>query len=218
MRITWDGTGTRYYHTGVSHGVVYPYNSATSKYAPGVGWNGLTAVNENPSGAEPTKLWADNIKYLEIRSAEEYAATIEAYTYPDEFAVLDGTAELMPGVHIGQQDRKLFGFCYRTLKGNDVELDDYGYILSLVYGLTASPSQKNHQTKNENPEAGTFSWEVSSTPVAVTGFKPTSILTIDSRTVDPDKLILLEDALYGTSSADAYLPLPDEVKTIMGGI
>lgn len=214
-KLIWDDTGKKIYHTGVDRGVLYPYDDTASKYTPGIAWNGLTSVNENPSGADTTKLWADNIKYLEIRGAEEYGATIEAYTYPNEFAILDGSASLMEGVMIGQQNRGLFGFCYRTLLGNDVKLNDYGYLLHLVYGLTASPSQKNHQTENENPDATTFSWEVSSTPVPVTGFKPTSVLTLDSTKLTKAQMDAIEDILYGTEDTTAYLPLPDAVKTII---
>lgn len=214
-KLEWDKTGEKIYHTGTDHGVVYPYNTTTGAYDKGVAWNGLTAVNENPSGADTTKLWADNIKYLEIRAAEEYGGTVEAYTYPEEFAILDGSAKLVTGVLIGQQNRGLFGFCYRSIIGNDTEYNDHGYELHLIYGLTASPSQKNHQTVNENPEVATFSWEVSSTPVNVTGFKPTSALVIDSTKVDADKLAALEEILYGSDSAEARLPLPDEVKTLL---
>ena len=213
--LTWDQTGERLFETGVSNGVVYPYNSAQSKYGPGVAWNGLTAVTEKPSGAEPTKLWADDIKYLELRSAEEWGATIEAYTYPDEFANLDGTAELAAGARIGQQPRGVFGFSYQTKIGNDEDGNDHGYKLHLVYGLTASPSEKGYKTVNDSPDAITFSWEVSSTPVNVTGFKPTSIITIDSTKVDSSKLTALKTKLYGGENADPYLPLPDEVKSTL---
>lgn len=213
--LTWDQTGERLYETGVDHGVVYPYNSNTQAYDKGVAWNGLTAVNESPSGAEETALYADNQKYLGLRSAEEFGFTIEAYTYPDEFATLDGTAQLTTGVLIGQQSRGTFGLSYRTRIGNDTELDAHGYKLHLVYGAVASPSEKNYQTINDSPEAITFSWECTTTPVEVAGFKPTSTITIDSTKVDSSKLAALEAALYGGSSASARLPLPDEVKTML---
>lgn len=213
--LTWDQTSERLYETGLDHGVVYPYNTATNLYDKGYAWNGLTAVNENPSGAEPTALYADNIKYLELRSAEEFGGTIEAYTYPDEFAVLDGTAEAVAGVKLGQQSRGVFGLCYRTKLGNDTQLDAYGYKLHLVYGCVCSPSEKNYQTINDSPEAITFSWEFTTTPVNVAGFKPTSTIVIDSTKVDATKLATLEGILYGSSAAEARLPLPAEVITTL---
>lgn len=217
--ISWDQTGSRLYETGTDRGVLYKMldtiSDATKPYDDGVAWNGLTAVNENPSGAEPTALWADNIKYLNLMSAEEFAATVEAYTYPEEFEECDGSRSLATGVTIGQQPRKMFGFSYRTLIGNDQQSNDYGYKIHLVYGCLASPSQKNYQTVNDSPEAITFSWEVSSTPVAVTGFKPTAHLVIDSTKVTPAKLTSLEEILYGTSQVNARLPLPNEVATLM---
>lgn len=214
-RIQWDETSKRLYETGVRNGVLYP-QSDTGTYPSGVAWNGLTAVNENPSGADATALWADDIKYLELRSAEEFGYTIEAYTYPDEFAECDGSAELVEGVTIAQQNRKRFGLCYRTTIGNDVKMNDYGYKLHLVYGSTASPSGKNYQTINDSPEAITFSWEVTTTPVSVANHKPTAHLIIDSTKVDADKLKALEAILYGSddssaSSTGPRLPLPDEV-------
>lgn len=219
-KLVWDQAGERLYETGTDHGVVYPQNDSGA-YPQGYAWNGLTAVTESPSGAEPTDLYADNIKYLSIRSAEEFGATIEAYTYPDEFAVLDGSAQPVDGVFIGQQTRKAFGFSYRTRLGNDIKFEDFGYKLHLVYGCTVSPSEKAYQTINDSPEAITFSWEMTTTPVAVTGYKPTSVVTIDSSkfTTEAQKGYLedLEDVLYGTESAEARLPLPDEVFRILTG-
>ena len=219
-RITWDDTSKRLYETGVKMGVLYPIQPEGT-YTKGVAWNGLTAVTESPSGAEATALYADDIKYLNLMSNEEFGATIEAYTYPDEFAECDGSAALAKGVMIGQQKRKTFGLCYRTTLGNDVEGNDYGYKLHLVYGCLAAPSEKAYSTINDSPEAITFSWEVSTTPVAVTGFKPTSQITIDSTKVDASKLSALENILYGTNAdgdtgAEPRLPLPDEVATLMG--
>lgn len=213
-KLTWDNTGERIFETGVKQGVLYPIQS-DGKYTKGVAWNGLTAVTESPSGAEATALYADDIKYLNLLSNEEFGATIEAYTYPDEFAECDGSAELAPGVMIGQQKRKIFGLCYRTTIGNDVEGNDYGYKLHLVYGCLAAPSEKGYSTINDNPDAITFSWEVSTTPVNVEGFKPTSQITIDSTKVDSVKLAALEAVLYGAEAAEAKLPLPDEVATLM---
>ena len=213
-KLTWDNTGERIFETGVKQGVLYPIQS-DGKYTKGVAWNGLTAVTESPSGAEATALYADDIKYLNLLSNEEFGATIEAYTYPDEFAECDGSAELAPGVMIGQQKRKIFGLCYRTTIGNDVEGNDYGYKLHLVYGCLAAPSEKGYSTINDNPDAITFSWEVSTTPVNVEGFKPTSQITIDSTKADPTKLAALEAVLYGAEAAEAKLPLPDEVATLM---
>lgn len=213
-KIVWDQTGERLYETGVDRGVLYPIQD-DGKYSLGVAWNGLTGVTESPSGAEATPLYADNIKYLNLVSAEDFGCTIEAYTYPDEFAECDGSASLLEGVNIGQQDRKVFGLCYRTIVGNDVESNGYGYKLHLIYGCLAAPSEKSYATVNDSPEAITFSWEVSATPVNVTGFKPTACVTIDSTRVDADKLSALEDALYGGSDKEAYLPLPDEIVTLM---
>lgn len=215
-KLVWDADGQRLYETGTRMGVVYP-QAADGTYPKGVAWNGLTAVSESPSGAESNPLYADDIKYLDLRSKEEFSATVEAYTYPDEFALCDGTAELTTGVTIGQQPRKPFGLCYRTVLGNDTQKENYGYKLHLVYGCTASPSEKSYQTISDSPEAITFSWEMTTTPVKVAGFEPTSTLTIDSTKVDADKLKALEAILYGTDgegSAEgtvARLPLPDEV-------
>ena len=210
--LKWDQTGEKLYETGVQKGVLYPMDGAV--YGKGVAWNGLTAVNETPSGAESTKLYADDIKYLDIRSAEEFGATIEAYSSPDEFDACDGTAELADGVNIGQQNRKGFGFCYRSTIGNDTEYNNYGYKLHIIYGLTASPSERSYSTVNDSPEAATLSWEVSSTPVNVAGFKPTSIITINSKKINPEALKEIEDALYGTASEEPKILLPDEIKAI----
>lgn len=210
--LTWDQTGEKLYETGVQKGVLYPMNGAV--YGKGVAWNGLTAVNETPSGAESTKLFADDIKYLDIRSAEEFGATIEAYSSPEEFDQCDGTESLADGVNIGQQNRKGFGFCYRSTIGNDTEYNNYGYKLHIIYGLTASPSERAYSTVNDSPEAATLSWEVSSTPVAVAGFKPTSIVTINSKKINPEALKEIEDALYGTVSEEPKILLPDEIKAI----
>ena len=218
-RITWDNAGERYYETGVKMGVLYPIQTG-GVYNTGVAWNGLTAVTESPSGAEATALYADDIKYLNLMSNEEFGATIEAYTYPDEFAECDGSVALTEGVMIGQQKRKTFGLCYRTTIGNDVDGNDYGYKLHLIYGCLAAPSEKAFSTINDSPEAITFSWEVSTTPVNVKGFKPTSQITIDSTKVNKDKLSALEDILYGKngdggSATEPRLPLPDEVAELM---
>ena len=215
-KITWDDIGERLYETGVNQGVLYP-RAQNGLYPLGVPWNGLTGVTENPTGAEATKLYADNINYATLMSAEEFGATIEAYTYPDEFAACDGSAALSAGVFAGQQPRQPFGLSYKTLLGNDVELNEYGYKLHLIYGAQASPSDKAYATVNESPEAITFSWEVKTTPVAVTGFKPTASLTIDSTKVDGTALAALEDILYGTIAADPRLPLPDEVAALFAG-
>ena len=210
--LTWDQTGEKLYETGVQKGVLYPMDGAV--YGKGVAWNGLTAVNETPSGAESTKLYADDIKYLDIRSAEEFGATIEAYSSPEEFDACDGTASLADGVNIGQQNRKGFGFCYRSTIGNDTEYNNYGYKLHIIYGLTASPSERSYSTVNDSPEAATLSWEVSSTPVNVAGFKPTSIITINSKKINPAALKEIEDTLYGTASEEPKILLPDEIKAI----
>lgn len=212
-KIVWDNVGERYYETGVKNGVLYVKEGTdpTKPYPKGVAWNGLTAVTESPSGAEASPLYADDIKYLNLISNEEFGGTIEAYTYPDEFKACNGEGELATGVTIGQQSRKTFGFCYRTTLGNDEEGNDYGYKLHLVYGALANVSEKAYASINDSPEAITFSWEFTTTPVAVTGSKPTSIITIDSTKADATKLATLEAALYGTESEEAYLPLPDDV-------
>ena len=223
MKLVWDKTGEHYYETGVKNGVLYPM-SASGTYPKGVAWNGLTAITESPSGAEATALYADDIKYLNLMSNEEFGATVEAYTYPDEFAECDGSASLTEGVYIGQQARKTFGLCYRTTLGNDSKGNDYGYKLHIIYGAMASPSEKAYSTINDSPDAITFSWELSTTPVAVANFKPTASLTIDSTKVDPQKLATLEEILYGkdgtgedhsTGAVDPRLPLPDEIATLM---
>lgn len=213
-KLVWDQTGERLYETGVKQGVLYPI-SAEGTYPKGVAWNGLTTVTESPSGAEATPLYADDIKYLNLMSTEELGGTIEAYTYPDEFAECDGSAALTAGVYIGQQARKVFGLCYRTTLGNDVESNAYGYKLHLIYGAQASPSEKAYATVNDSPEAITFSWEFSTTPVNVTGFKPTASIVIDSTKVDAEKLAALEKILYGDADAEPRLPLPDEVAQTM---
>lgn len=214
-KIVWDQVGEHLYETGVDHGVFYSVSEG-GVYSNGVAWNGLTAVTESPSGAEATALYADNIKYLNMTSAEEFAATVEAYTYPDEFAICDGSAELAPGVIIGQQSRKSFGLSYRTNIGNDVEGNDHGYKIHLIYGATAAPSERAYATINDSPEAITFSWELNTTPVSVSGHKPTASLIIDSTKVDAKKMQALEDILYGTERESARMPLPDEVVTIVG--
>lgn len=213
--LTWDGSGERLYETGVDRGVLYVMSTGGT-YGTGVAWNGLTGVTESPSGAEETALYADNIKYVSLYSAEEFGATIEAYTYPDEFAECDGSAELATGVTVGQQSRKTFGLCYRTLLGNDTDGQSHGYKLHLIYGATASPSEKAYATVNDSPEAITFSWEITTTPVNVTGMSPTASITIDSTKADPTCLAALEAKLYGSEpSGTPTLPLPDAVKTIM---
>lgn len=214
-KLVWDKTGERIYETGVKQGVLYLQDNSGA-YATGVAWNGLTAVTESPSGAEPTPLYADDIKYLNLMSAEEFGATIEAYTYPEEFAECDGSAAIATGVYIGQQARKVFGLSYRTVVGNDLENNDYGYKLHLIYGALAAPSEKAYATINDSPEAITFSWEVTTTPVSVTGHKPTACVTIDSTKVDETKLAALEAILYGSETEEARLPLPDEIATLFG--
>lgn len=215
-KIKWDETGEKIYETGVKYGVLYLPNE-TGQYVTGVAWNGLTAVTESPSGAESTPLYADDIKYVELQSAEDFGATLECYTYPDEFAECDGSAEVAPGVIIGQQNRKTFGLCYRTTLGNDVKGNEFGYKLHLIYGAKASPSEKSYSTINDSPEAITFSYEITTTPVNVTGYKPTACLTINSTKVEATKLQQLEAMLYGAESAEAKLPLPDEVINLLKG-
>lgn len=211
--LVWDQTGKRMYETGIDRGVLYIPN-ASGVYNTGFAWNGLTAVTESPSGAEASPQYADNIKYLNLVSAEEFGATIEAFTYPDEFGQCDGTAEPQPGILVGQQSRKTFGLSYRTKVGNDVDGVEHGYKLHLIYGCLAAPSEKAYSTINDSPEAITFSWEVSTTPVLVTGMNPTSIMTIDSRTADPTDLAALEIILYGDVATEPRLPLPDEIVTL----
>lgn len=212
-KIIWDESGKRFYETGVKNGVLYVQDES-GNYPKGVAWNGLTAVTESPSGAEATELYADDMKYLEIRSAETFGATIEAYTYPEEFEVCDGSAAIANGVNAGQQDRKPFGLCYRTVVGNDVQGNALGYKLHLIYGAVASPSEKAYSTINDSPEAITFSWEVTTTPVNLDGFKPTACITIDSTKVEPGKLAELEKKLFGDTSTEAQLPLPNEIKAM----
>lgn len=220
-KLVWDKTGERLYETGVKQCVLYlPTNGVYNK---GVAWNGITAVNENPSGAEATALYADDSKYLNLYSVEEFGATVEAYTYPDEFAECDGSAEIAKGVMVGQQTRKTFGLCYRTTIGNDVDGNDHGYKLHIIYGAMASPSEKAYSTINDSPEAMTFSWELTTTPVTVSGKKPTASIVIDSTKCDAEKLAALEAILYGkddtseqaNDGANPRLPLPDEIATLM---
>lgn len=215
-KLVWDKIGDRLYETGVKNGVLYIPTSGV--YSKGVAWNGLTAVTESPSGAEATALYADDTKYLSLMSTEEFGATIEAYTYPDEFAACDGSAELADGVTIGQQKRSTFGLCYKTTIGNDTEGNDHGYKLHIIYGAQAKPSERAYASINDSPEAITFSWEITTTPVNVTGAKPTASLVIDSTKADPSKLAALEDILYGKDgepASEPRLPLPDEIKSLM---
>lgn len=214
--LEWDQVGQRVYETGVDHGVLYIPN-ASGVYDEGYAWNGLTTVTESPTGAEPAAQYADNIKYLNLVSTEEFGGTIEAFTYPDEFAQCDGSAEPAEGVMVGQQGRKSFGLSYRTRVGNDIDGTDHGYKLHLIYGAQAAPSEKAYATINDSPEAISFSWEITTTPVSVTGLKPTALLTIDSTKVTAADLSDLEDILYGTEGVDARLPLPDEVIAIFAG-
>lgn len=217
-KLVWDADAQRLYETGTSKGVLYPRNDAGA-YPTGVAWNGLTGVTESPSGAEPTDLYADNMKYLTMRSAEDLGATVTAYTYPDEWNQCDGSAEVVDGMTIGQQSRRSFGLSYQTVVGNDVAGNDYGYKIHILYGATASPSERAYQTINDSPEAIEFSWELTTTPVAVTGYKPTALVTIDSTNFKTDeakaRLAALEEILYGTAEEDPRLPLPDEIKTIL---
>ena len=213
-KIVWDQSGERFYETGVKNGVLFVQN-ANGEYGAGVAWNGLTAITESPSGAEATPLYADDIKYVELVSAEEFGATIEAYTYPEEFEACDGSASLVEGITIGQQDRVAFGLCYKTVLGNDVRGNDLGYKIHLIYGAKAAPSERAFQTINDSPEAITFSWEITTTPVNVKGFKPTANLVIDSTKVDAEKLAILEAKLFGSESEEPTLPLPDEIVELM---
>ena len=218
-KLEWDKTGERLYETGTDRGVLYVASNGT--YPTGVAWNGLTGVDENPSGAEANAQYADNIKYLELRSAEDFGATVTAYTYPDEFEQCDGSAEPTEGMYIGQQARKMFGMSYRTKIGNDVDGDEHGYYIHLIYGATASPSQRSYKTINDSPEPIEFSWEVTTTPVNITGYKPVAHIRINSTKADPEKLAVLESVLYGANAEGnaegrtASLPLPDAVKTIL---
>ena len=218
-KLEWDKTGERLYETGTDRGVLYVASNGT--YPAGVAWNGLTGVDENPSGAEANAQYADNIQYLELRSAEDFGATVTAYTYPDEFEQCDGSAEPAEGMYIGQQARKMFGMSYRTKIGNDVDGDEHGYYIHLIYGATASPSQRSYKTVNDSPEPIEFSWEVTTTPVNITGYKPVAHIRINSTKADPEKLAVLESVLYGANAEGnaegrtASLPLPDAVKTIL---
>lgn len=214
-KIVWDETGKRLYETGVKNGVLYLL-SGSGAYDKGVAWNGLTSVTESPSGAEATDLYADDTKYLSLMSAETFGATVEAYTYPDEFAECDGTAEITPGITIGQQARKTFGLCYRTAIGNDIDGSDHGYKLHFIYGCKATPSDKGYSSINDSPEAITFSWTINTTPVTVEGFKPTASLVVDSTKVASEKLAALEAVIYGSESTNARLPLPSEVAELVG--
>ena len=220
-KLVWDKSSERFYETGVKNGVLYVQGTGGT-YPKGVAWNGLTAITESPSGAEPTPLYADDIKYLNLLSTEEFGATIEAYTYPDEFAECDGSKSLATGVYIGQQARKTFGMCYKTTLGNDTEGNDHGYKLHIIYGALAAPSEKAYETINDSPEAITFSWEISTTPVNVKGSKPTATIVIDSTKANPEKLAALEVILFGADApngegtgTDPRLPLPDEIATLM---
>lgn len=215
--LTWDSLGERFYETGVDRGVLYIADSS-GVYDAGYAWNGLVSVTESPSGAESTAQFADNIKYLNLVSAEEFSATIEAFTYPEEFGQCDGSASPQEGILIGQQQRKMFGLCYRTLVGNDVDGQEYGYKLHLIYGAQAAPTEKAYSTVNDSPEPITFSWEISTTPMTVTGYKPTSVITIDSAKVDAGALADLEELLYGTSGAVASLPTPSEVIALFDAV
>lgn len=213
-KLVWDVVGERNYETGVSKGVLYPMVSGA--YPKGVAWSGLTTVTETASGAEATPLYADNIKYLNLMSVEELGGTIEAYTAPDEFGACDGTAEITPGVTVGQQPRQTFGLAYQTILGNDTENNKHGYKIHLVYGALASPTERSYATVNDSPEAMTMSWEFSTTPVSVTGFEPTSLVVIDSTKVDAKKLEAFEAIIYGSEDQEARLPLPNEVATLLG--
>ena len=214
-KLIWDKVGERFYETGVSNCALYVYDDTAQDFGAGVAWNGITSITETPSGAEANAIYADNIKYLSLLSAEEFGASIEAYTYPEEFEECDGSAAIAPGVMIGQQARKKFCLAYKTIKGNDIQNDAYGYKLHLIYNCNAAPSERAYSTINDSPEAIAFSWEISTTPVAVTGHKPTSILTIDSAKVDASKLASVEEALFGGDSAEAKILMPDEVLALL---
>ena len=215
--LVWDNTGEKLFETGVDHGVLYPWDSTNSTYGTGVVWNGLTSVTNSPDGAEPTDLWADNIKYATLRSAETFGATIEAYTYPDEFAECDGSATPKTGVHVGQQSRKSFGFCYRTKVGSDTDTDANKYKIHVIYNASASPSERAYETVNDSPDAITFSWEITTTPVNITGYKPTSEIVIDVWKLSSADKTALENKLYGTQSSDATLPQPDALLALISG-
>lgn len=214
-KLIWDKVGERFYETGVSNCALYVYDDGAQDFGAGVAWNGITSITETPSGAEANPIYADNIKYLSLLSAEEFGASIEAYTYPEEFEECDGSAAIAPGVMVGQQARKKFCIAYKTIKGNDIQNDAYGYKLHLIYNCNAAPSERAYSTINDSPEAIAFSWEISTTPVAVTGHKPTSILTIDSAKVDAVKLASVEEALFGGDSTEAKILMPDEVLALL---
>lgn len=213
-KLSWDATGKRFYETGTDRAVLFPQTGENGAYGVGVAWSGLTGVTESPSGADETSLYADNMKYLSLRSAEEFGGTITAYQYPDEWEQCDGSAELETGVILGQQARTPFGLCYRTLLGNDVKRNDYSYKLHFIYGATVSPSERAYQTVNDSPEAIEFSWEFDTTPISVDGFKSTSCITVDASKVDKTKLKALEDMIYGTEDKEPQMPLPADFKTI----
>lgn len=215
-KLVWDKTGEHFYETGVSHGVLYPMSEVPGTYSKGVAWNGLSSVTESPSGAEVSAIYADNIKYLNLMSAEEFEGTIEAYTYPDEFKVCDGSADLAEGIVIGQQNRRTFAFCYQTKVGNDLN-PELGYKIHIIYGALAQPSERAYETVNDSPDAITFSWEISTTPVSVAGFKPTAHLEIDSTKVSSENLAKIEASLYGDTSTEPTLLLPDEVLALIKG-
>lgn len=216
-KLTWDVVGERLYETGTRRGVLYPFNSTSKAYDSAVAWNGLTAVTASPEGGDPNDLYADDIKYLSLRAAENFKCTIEAYTYPDEFAECDGSAYAATGVKIGQQPRKAFGFSWQSVLGNDTDLDKHGYIIHIIWGGTAAPSEKAYQTINDSPEAITFSWEIDTVPVEIpnTNYKATAYMEIDSTKADAAKLTALKDILYGTDNAEAHLPMPGEIITMM---
>ena len=214
--IVWDATGERLFETGVDHGVLYPFNTTTKVYETGVAWNGLTGVTESPDGAEPNDLYADNIKYATLRSAETFGGTIEAYTYPDEFGECDGSASPITGVYLGQQSRKPFGFCYRTKVGSDADVEASNYKIHVWYGCSASPSERAYETVNDSPDAITFSWEITTTPVNATGYKPLATITIDAWKLSTSARTALENKLYGSQSTEPTLPDPDTLLALIG--
>ena len=216
-KLTWDQNGQKLYETGVSNGVLF-VKDAEGEYGNGVAWNGIISVSENPSGGEPSPIYADNIKYLNLMGTEEFGASLEAYTYPAEFGECDGSAQIAKGVYIGQQTRKTFAICYKTIIGNDIDGNDHGYKLHFIYGALAAPSEKSYSTVNDSPEAITFSWELSTTPVEVEGYKPTASLVIDSTKSDAEKLKALEAIIYGSESEEARLPLPSDIIELMGTV
>ncbi len=216
-KLVWDQSGSRFYETGVSKGVLYPMSSTPGTYAAGVAWNGLSSVSESPTGAEPSPIYAANIKYLNLLSAEEFEASIEAFTYPEEFAACDGSAEVSKGMFVSQQPRKQFALCYQTKIGNDLD-PDKGFKIHIIYGALASPTERAYETVNDSPEAMTFSWELTTTPVEVTGYKPTAHVVIDSTKADATKLATLLDALYGTEAEEPEILLPDAIAAILGTV